>query len=364
MIKKSLTKKYKINGPTNIFRLTNGKKIIYIIGDVHNDINEQTQCTYNNIESIDIDKLLIKIFKKEKDKKFDIFYEFYYKKNINLSNYKKDPYILELYKLNNIEFINNKIQISKYFPNVRFHYFDIRETISYINELYIIYKYFKYDLRNYPYSSNILYYINDIMKKIVKLVTDFSDNLKLKNNIYINKLLSKYNNIDIQNSILNIYSVYFIELFDVIINIANDTINYISNNNNLFNITTLENNFQSQKPIFMNINKIIHYIDLLCIILTDLFLLRRLLDKDYTNNNIIYTGYNHFIDITYFLVKYFNFKITHITDIQNIQNINIDNIENEFNIDYKNFDSLNNLRDIIDNSLQCVDIFHFPDNFS
>jgi hypothetical protein len=63
MSKKSITKKYNINGPNNIIRLSNGIKTIYLFGDVHIDLGQQKQCEYkNNIETIDIEKLLIKVF--------------------------------------------------------------------------------------------------------------------------------------------------------------------------------------------------------------------------------------------------------------------------------------------------------------
>ena len=70
-----ITKKYNINGPVNIIRLTNGDKIVYIFGDLHNDITIQTQCGYNpEIDNIDVDKLLFKIFKKNQERQFDFFY--------------------------------------------------------------------------------------------------------------------------------------------------------------------------------------------------------------------------------------------------------------------------------------------------
>ena len=43
----------------------------------------------------------------------------------------------------------------------------------------------------------------------------------------------------------------------------------------------------------------------------DIYLLKRLLDKDYITNAVIYTGAHHSINYIRILVKYFNFKITH-----------------------------------------------------
>ena len=50
--------------------------------------------------------------------------------------------------------------------------------------------------------------------------------------------------------------------------------------------------------------------NLSCVI-TDLYFLRRFLDKKYIKNGIIYTGSSHMIDLIYLLTKYFNYELTH-----------------------------------------------------
>ncbi|RYX78189.1 hypothetical protein EON71_01310 [bacterium] len=45
--------------------------------------------------------------------------------------------------------------------------------------------------------------------------------------------------------------------------------------------------------------------------LMDTYTLRRILDKHYVTNGIIYCGAAHSINYIYFLVKYFGFNITH-----------------------------------------------------
>jgi hypothetical protein len=69
-----ITKKYKISGPNNIVRLTNGDKIIYLLGDYHYDLDKEYECEVDSKhERLDIDKFLIKFFNKEKNKNFDFF---------------------------------------------------------------------------------------------------------------------------------------------------------------------------------------------------------------------------------------------------------------------------------------------------
>ena len=93
--------------------------------------------------------------------------------------------------------------------------------------------------------------------------------------------------------------------------------------------------------------------------ITDLNFIRRFLDKDYIKNTIIYTGLTHLSDITYILIKYFNFKLTNI-------------FYNEFNINYstENFEYINKLQyklfnvDEKQQIIQCSNLFNFPHNFS
>ena len=55
-----------INGPINIIRIENKKlgKIVYLLGDYHEEELQQAKCT--DIEAIDIDKLIYKFFSEEK----------------------------------------------------------------------------------------------------------------------------------------------------------------------------------------------------------------------------------------------------------------------------------------------------------
>jgi len=48
--------------------------------------------------------------------------------------------------------------------------------------------------------------------------------------------------------------------------------------------------------------------------ITDLYLLRRILDKKYIIRSIVYSGNAHTYHLKYILIKYFNFKLTHINN--------------------------------------------------
>ena len=60
--------------------------------------------------------------------------------------------------------------------------------------------------------------------------------------------------------------------------------------------------------------------------ITDIYFLRRFLDKDYIKNVLTYCGRNHALNYIYFLVKYFNFKIT---KLYNSNGMTLDDIKNK-----------------------------------
>lgn len=92
-------------------------------------------------------------------------------------------------------------------------------------------------------------------------------------------------------------------------------------------------------------------------ILTDLFFIRRFLDKSYITNGISYTGGDHSVQYIYYLVNLFDFKVTHFS-YSKIENISaLDKEIKKINIDdmYKIFTPLSHN--------QCSDMSTFPKKF-
>ena len=90
---------------------------------------------------------------------------------------------------------------------------------------------------------------------------------------------------------------------------------------------------------------------ILSFLYTDLYLIRRILDKKYINNCIIYTGGHHVTNIVFLLVKYFNFKI--IDCFYSDNNYNIKKLNNIF----LKAEQLHNILYIFDNfESQCIEI--------
>ena len=336
-----------INGPTNFAQLKGYidgiEKEIYIFFDKHYELEDQTRC--KSFDSVDISYYLYKLIKESKEK-IDFFMEIQTTQiNKNITN-KKDIYIEEVMNLFKSEFIdkNNEenIKVSKINSNVRLHYFDIRDhlDIYYLSRI-IFLKIKKYAnlLRNCKINNNennkkeyiekILFYVEKINANIKLL--NYNLNQVINNNIiydkindkqkyYLNKILNQYDNKLLAKNIylfLNNHSNAFIKSIDDVIQNIKDTIS----NDILLNFNILDK----------SIDKLSEYILQLYSFFTDIYLLRRILDKNYVNKCIIYSGCSHSVNIIFFLIKYCNFTIIQIhksseEDLNTLKN----KINNEF----------------------------------
>ena len=360
---KELTKEYLINGPTNIVRLSDGNKILYIFGDYHLHTENQNECVIDdNHNSIDIDKLLFSFMKLEKNREFDLFIEMFEYLDPLLNTVNKKRYIDNVNKLFNsrIKFKDNKIFTLKPYSNFRFHYFDIRNILFLTNEL----------LRNsynniaFPYSYETLLYLLKDQSNIKEMLKQLLLYYKNSDNKVIQKIKEKYINVIIKekiNLILNDIIINNIILTikrnDKFIKLLKKSIKKIKSND------YINKSFMKiQSKIFIDLYNIKSNIRRIYLVTTDLNFLRRFLDKNYIKNTIIYTGLEHLSDITFILVKYFNFKLTN--NYYKSKEINFDSMNNikdfeyikELNICFENLDKNHNI-------IQCSNLFDFPNNF-
>jgi hypothetical protein len=375
-----MSKKNKIllNGPINTIRLeglVNGsKKVIYIFGDIHRDLNNQTEC--DNLNAEDINKYLYKFIKEYNgDEYYDIFIEAnkeYIKKKRPKESYKiKYKYINQLRKLINILNIspnNKKIIINNKFKKFRFHYTDVRYLTE--NEP----KVDNYEVSDYLYHNlphkiyNIPFYIeksdvSNIISDYVKILSILKNTQKeIKNNTKIvNKLKNDYKNRIIKNTLNDIFDNLSKFLDNIILEIEKYKYDLNERNNSKkkltdkdrFNIITKYSHYQI---IIKNFYASIH----------DLYFLRRVLDKSYTKRNILYTGLFHMIHIIIVLVKKFNFKITHVSySKKSISFLNKSIIKENYSIDkFISSNIIHKYYDFLDSKYQCSDITDFPDNFT
>jgi hypothetical protein len=114
----------------------------------------------------------------------------------------------------------------------------------------------------------------------------------------------------IQKIINKIYNDIFIKNANLLIKnckgLINQTMDQIKDNLNYF-----EKYVNITKDIYIKYYENIDLMELLFVIITDLYFLRRFLDKKYIENSILYTGAGHMINLIYLLIKYFNYELTH-----------------------------------------------------
>ena len=94
--------------------------------------------------------------------------------------------------------------------------------------------------------------------------------------------------------------------------------------------------------------------------LTDIYFLRRFLDKDYVTNAIVYTGADHSINYIRVLITQFDFKITHVS-YSSISEMGA--LNREIKTRLKNGDNLSDLF-IPVTAYQCSDMTDFPKKFA
>jgi hypothetical protein len=349
--------KVSINGPYNYFKLTNGEKTICLFSDVHRESKNQSECV-NSENSIDIDHFLkeFMINSNKSNKEYDLFIEHEYtwiNSKKALHNY-RDGYLHRVRKLfsKNMDFdlSNNKIIKSSNYDNIRFHYFDFRfNTIPEFNTIF--------NLKTYvppPYDSNaklseIIYIIDTIKKEY----NSFKNNMKKKKYKYINKTISNYSNKKLKDKINFIYKNHIIKSIDNILDICDEIINEIEETHTILldKYTNNKIKFELSTEIYKKMSFIYNYVlDVFCSCI-DLYFIRRVLDKKYINNVIGYMGGFHTCNITFFLVKYFNFKIIECS--YNIYNYDIKKINDVFieaSESHNIFNIFNNV------TTQCVEI--------
>ena len=372
-----------VNGPVNVVRLEGTvsgiNKVIYLFMDFHMNPQSQTQC--DNLFSDDVSKYFAKSFHQLNKEKltYDFFLEAY---PSELSDKERHGYILRSHMRENyieevVKFFKkifrydpskNKVSVSDYIKNVRFHYIDIRDYI----------KLFKYQLsdintileksncHNYITDIDILYVI-DILHFIKEIIIFVNDVLNQKENMtyvfeplnqptdhnkntlklpviptsmeqtkfplifkyFINKILTSYKNSTVKKIL--------------IANLNNIKKEFEQLNTDIGNMITNCTEYQkilAQPPVLTFDNRAIykyHYgipqyivrdiiknmqdqyelIDEKIVIyfarLIDIYFLRRFLDKDYITNAIVYTGALHSCNYVSILVKSFDFKVTHVS---------------------------------------------------
>jgi hypothetical protein len=411
-----------VNGPINIVRLEGKigriNKVIYILMDFHLSVGQQTEC--DDIRSTDIDKFLVNVFDKvyetNKDKTYDLFvelnplYDIVFGKSPN-----KGRYLFEQTKKlfsQSININSGKVYQSDKLKNVRFHYADIREYTTRRYDFIMAAISEKVDIiwntRSIQYDDIIklldgmkliyaqvtfLYELMYNNKEITKPKTPmiFTDNQLILSNYtdknyqdiakkLLYKILKKYKHLDVKNVINRLMSTEVHDKFKKLFGQFNDMVDYLHGiliklepykNTNIYRTLrkmddgTYMYGLDSKElyDIICNINKLPTLLwDLLVgevgLQLMDLYVMRRILDKDYITNAVVYTGAHHSVNYIRMLVKYFNFNITHSSYLK-------DNDINKATNIIKNSNSCDELNELFYPSTlkQCSSLEGFPGIF-
>jgi len=358
----NFTKKYHINGPNNIIRLEKGDKVLYIFGDYHVPLNQQTECGFSDdYESIDFDKLIFQFMKTEKRKQFDIFLETHDVNfnNINAMNPYRDIYIRNFRKLfsSKLKKEDKTVKVNPNYKNFRLHFMDIRNTIMLFEKIHFFDE--KY-INKVTLHRDMKKDFEDLLDYYKKLQNFLEDPKKISKNKYMNKVLHIYSDENIKKIMNHIYQILVLDNLKHIIEFIKDII--------------YRCDYSVDKKSTDSLNRDTGYlfktnINFFCL-LTDLYFIRRFLDKNYISNTILYTGLTHMSDITFILVKYFDFKITNIY----YHSPNFDIMKKIPKLSIKYLDYMNVLSDNTtqtygskkSNGLlyQCTNMLDFPPNFT
>ena len=393
-----------INGPINAVRLEGtiygNKKIIYIYMDQHVNVLQQTECSelsndFNNYINNEMGKIT--------NRTIDFFLEIG-RTSIYNDIYKyRNRYIDEIGKffIKTIQIKEGKNIGTRYGPNIRFHWIDIRDYFKsqinlYLDTIISIIINIRCDMRIkidtieelhntlLKLNEKILFIINLFDKKITNMrggtkPINYEDDIN-KNIINImTKINNKYTHPDLYKKLHIIYKIIIksfmsiIEQINNLLVIISDFILYIKkfmkDKDHLNSLNKTKdghltygidyiNNIEVINTLYIKIIKLDDAITIAFSLLVDMFFLRRFLDKDYIKNAIVYTGIAHSIQYIYILIKEFDMTITHASYLKYDINKTTNIIKNSTEIN-------NTINELFypPKLIQCTDITNFPENF-
>ena len=411
-----------ISGPINVIRLE-GKihgiiKVLYLFLDIHENVYYQTECV--NVFSKDLNKYLAENFYKLNGMRttFDFFMEIRPTSivptpdiGVQYLSYKKN-YISQVLKFFSSVFTYDKekdtVKISDTFKNVRLHYLDIRDYFKYhIMDLLdvILSTSFEFMHNTYINPERLMYIIKELIivkeeldntiailnsepvsKKQVNPVSRQLNNDKIPvikqykgfdpDTIkkLVNKMTNSYNHKDIKKVLVSYFDKYVNDLKKLSKEIEDTAEIFVKyskyfndNAGKLMRISDGEYNYgitgSTVRNIIVDIINRCDDLSLLCIKtfarITDIYFLRRFLDKDYITNGIVYSGAAHSEIYVKILLADFDFEITHIA-YSSISNL--DMLNKQIKMSAQNNEDITFMINP-PYLYQCSDVTNFPENF-
>jgi len=297
-----------IHGPVYVVRMEGGGgKVIYLFGEIHESIpSEDRECPVN-VASIRIDQLLKKIFMKRSHRTFDLFVEtsesvfkHHYFKNVSASIQVYMEKMVSFASHNSSFTPDNHIVRSTAYPNVRFHYFDVRPDQPSISEI----------IRT-PFvpTANVdtMRRQTDDLVRIQKLLLSASKEMmedtrfkKIRDTPKINRVFKECIQFikDLHDKIPKVRS----KIRTMIIRYENDKKKFLS---------MTETMTTHIVPMMEVLIEVYEAIEDVFVVLTDLFLVRRIAEKSYTKRCMVYCGFTHLVDVVNLLHHLYGYQVTH-----------------------------------------------------
>jgi len=380
-----------VSGPLYTVRLEGTidgiEKVIYLFGDRHTEVENQTSC--KQFDSITFNKFF---YDNINNSPSNVTYDFFMETlldSLNDIKYFNDPafsHNLDIYIVN-IRRMVYLIKKEKLLNNIRIHSSDIRNDNiinPMINTNNLANKINGYNFKNeYEECLKSLENCHKILKYIYDIL--IGKNIKNDNNIIdkhiLLKLIKKFKHKTVKKEVLSFINKILpgINVFIKIVTDMIDIIKYMITNYEKCGVLENKYDFETKLIYFdnelnsecakkiNNFKKCAKKFDALSIwwisCITDIYAIKRILDKDYITNAILYGGCFHTNDMIYILMIHFNFKITHCSLYKNITQLNKNIIKNS-SIQYINkifYKPVLYVR--LYNIIQCSNLTGFPKYF-
>lgn len=347
-----------ITGPANVARLEGEidgvKKVLYTFMDWHMNVDSQTKCS--NFMADSMQQYIIKSLHSQKNTLYDFFMEI---RPTNIREF--NPYIADKYmfdmetffkQLFKYDYAKDKIVTSDEIPNVRVHYADIRDSLevgiihgnftpfenlmSMANDCYLHKKAPIGYLNGMLIELNIgLERFHAIHNRILSPNTGgsriFEKMASMKTGEVasdsIHKITGAYQSSNVKKIMSNLIREVITDMEHKIDAMAKKYRKFIEegiemcNNTGASIVDFFDNKFITYNggngpyyvaKIYLFTYKLYSEIVGYFAWITDFYFLRRFLDKKYISNAFSYHGGTHSHHFIYALVKYFDFKVTHI----------------------------------------------------
>ena len=354
-----------ISGPSNV-SLLEGKigdvnKRILLFGENHSHGN-----VCDDDYSVTITQFLTHLFRNTK-KEIHFFLEIL---NKDIEYFKSFDRKYHMNDINELRYVFS----NKKYNNIKFHYSDIRYFYGNRNIFNLLYdpgdkllyiinndKFFNMndinsyydDIRSYSTIINLVVNGLKIDEKEYNKIKVEDTFIEFKKNLH--KIFYKIDDDNIKKQIRSIIKITLVQVqskFEKFKKHINENEKIVKKN--LFNRMT---DIETDKVVYEFIRDIrifYKYISIFIVLLTDLFTVRRILDKSYIENVITFNGSSHTTNLVNILVNNFDFKI-----ISDYSNVKYDISKNYFNKFY-DYSTNKYYEDDQINPIQCIDISKFP----